>query len=79
MSKARRNSVDVVVPEKATSGRLRAVNGDGARSAASRAVVSVQRGATSSAALDVRVIGRRVYYDAARPARIDLLARRRWR
>ena len=74
--KARRESVDVLVPEKATSGRLRAVNGDGTRSAASRAVVSVQRGATSSAALDVRVIGRRVYYDAARPARIDLLARR---
>jgi len=76
VSKARRNSVDVTVPQKASSGRLRAVNGDGARSAASRAVVSVQRGAASSAALDLRVIGRRVYYDAARPARIDLLARR---
>ncbi|MDQ3721941.1 MAG: M23 family metallopeptidase [Actinomycetota bacterium] len=76
VSKARRESVDVTVPEKASSGRLRAVNGDGARSAASRAVVSVQRGAGSSAALDVRVIGRRVFYDAARPARIDLLARR---
>ena len=76
VSKARRNSVDVTVPEKASSGRLRAVNGDGARSAASRAVVSVQRGAGSSAALDVQVVGRRVYYDAARPARIDLLARR---
>lgn len=74
--KARRESVDVLVPEKATSGRLRAVNGDGSRSDASRAVISVQRGATSSAALDVRVVGRRVYYDAARPARIDLLARR---
>jgi murein DD-endopeptidase MepM/ murein hydrolase activator NlpD len=75
VSRSRRESVDVVVPEKATSGRLRAVNGDGARSEASRAVISVQRGAGSSAALDVRVIGRRVYYDAARPARIDLLAR----
>ena len=74
--KARRESVDVTVPEKATSGRLRAVNGDGARSAASRAAVSVHRGAASSAALDVRVVGRRVFYDAARPARIDLLARR---
>ena len=74
--KARRNSVDVTVPDKATSGRLRAVNDDGARSAASRAVVSIQRGAGSSAALDVRVVGRRVYYDAARPARVDLLARR---
>jgi murein DD-endopeptidase MepM/ murein hydrolase activator NlpD len=76
VSKARNESVDVIVPEKATSGRLRAVNDDGARSAASRAVVSVQRGAASSAALDVRVVGRRVYYDAARPARVDLLARR---
>jgi len=74
--KARRESVDVVVPEKATSGRLRAVNADGSRSGASRAVVSVQRGATSSAALDLRVVGRRVFYDAARPARVDLLARR---
>jgi murein DD-endopeptidase MepM/ murein hydrolase activator NlpD len=74
--KARRESVDVIVPEQATSGRLRAVNGDGSRSPASRAVVSVQRGAASSAALDVRVVGRRVFYDAARPARIDLLARR---
>jgi hypothetical protein len=72
--KARRKSVDVTVPERATSGRLRAVNKDGARSSASRAVVSVQRGA-AGAALDVRVIGRRVYYDAARPARVDLLAR----
>ena len=76
VSKARRNSVDVKVPEKASSGRLRAVNDDGARSAASRAVVSIQRGAGSAAALDARVIGRRVYYDAARQARIDLLARR---
>ena len=72
--KRRRSSVDVQVPEKATSGRLRAVNGDGARSAASRAVVSVQR-AVATAALDVRVIGRRVFYDAARPARVDLMAR----
>jgi murein DD-endopeptidase MepM/ murein hydrolase activator NlpD len=76
VGRARRKSVDVTVPEKATSGRLRAVNGDGARSAASRAVVSIQRGAASTAALDVRVIGRRVYYDAERLARIDLMARR---
>ena len=74
--RARVKSVDVTVPEQAVSGRLRAVNADGARSAASRVVVSVQRGASSSAALDVRVIGRRVYYDAARTARVDLLARR---
>ncbi len=76
VTRARLKSVDVVVPEKATSGRLRAVNGDGARSRASRAVVSVQRGPGSSAALDVRVVGRRVYYDAARQARVDLLARK---
>jgi hypothetical protein len=72
---ARSSSVDVAVPEKASSGRLRAVNTDGARSPVSRAVVSVLRGEGGSAALDVRVIGRRVFYDAARPAQIDLLAR----
>lgn len=76
VSRARRNSVDVTVPERATSGRLRAVNGDGARSGASRAIVSVRRGAGSSAALDLRVIGRRIYYDAARPARVDLISPR---
>ena len=72
--RARHKSVDVVVPEDAPSGRLRAVNTDGARSPASQAIVSVQRGA-GSAALDVQVVGRRVFYDAARPARVDLLAR----
>ena len=76
VSKARRDSVDVTVPDKATSGRLRAVNDDGARSAASRAVVSIQRGTGSAGGLDARVVGRRVYYDAARRARIDVLARR---
>ncbi len=75
-ARSRRRSVDVVVPDKAPSGRLRAVNGDGARSRASRAVITIQRGAGSSEALDVRVIGKRVYYGAARRARIDLLARR---
>ena len=70
----RRDSLDVVVPEKAISGRLRAVNGDGARSAASRPVVSVLRGATGNA-LELRVVGKRVFYDATRPARIDLMAR----
>jgi hypothetical protein len=39
----RNESVDVVVPAKAVSGRLRAVNGDGARSAASRATVALVR------------------------------------
>lgn len=71
--KARRASVDVAVPERASSGRLRAINRDGARSAASSAMVSVQR-AAAGAALDVKVVGRRVFYDAARPARVDLLA-----
>lgn len=73
--RARLKSVDVLVPDKAPSGRLRAINDDGARSAASRAVVTVARGAASSAALDVRVIGRRVFYGAARKAQVDLLAR----
>ncbi len=72
--KARHKSVDVAVPENASSGPLRAVNADGARSSASRAAVSVQRGAPSGA-LDVKVIGSRVFFDAARPARVDLLAR----
>ncbi len=72
--KARRKSVDVAVPENASSGPLRAINKDGARSSASRATVSVQRGA-GSAALDVKVVKSRVFFDAARPARVDLLAR----
>jgi murein DD-endopeptidase MepM/ murein hydrolase activator NlpD len=72
--KARPESVDVAVPERAASGRLRAVNRGGARSKPSRVLISVQRG-SSSGALDVRVVGRRVFYDAARPARVDLLAR----
>jgi murein DD-endopeptidase MepM/ murein hydrolase activator NlpD len=74
VSQARAESVDVAVPERAASGRLRAVSRGGARSKPSRVLVSVQRG-SSSAALDVRVVGRRVFYDAARPARVDLLAR----
>ncbi len=73
--KVRNNSVDVAVPNKAPSGPLRAVNADGARSGASRAIVRVTRRAHSSAALNVGVIGRRVFYDAARPARLDLLTR----
>ncbi len=72
--RARRTSVDVSVPEKASSGRLRAVNTDGGRSRASRALVTVQRRANSGV-LDVRVVGRRVYYGAARRARVDMLAR----
>jgi murein DD-endopeptidase MepM/ murein hydrolase activator NlpD len=71
---ARPGSVDVTVPERAASGPLRAVSRGGVRSEPSRLLVSVQRG-SSSAALDVRVVGRRVFYDAARQARVDLLAR----
>jgi hypothetical protein len=71
----RSTSVDVVVPAPAVSGRLRAVNGDGARSGASRATVAIQRGAPGKGPLDVRVVGRQVFYAAARPARVDLLAR----
>ncbi|HEV2786640.1 MAG TPA: hypothetical protein VGV67_09655, partial [Solirubrobacteraceae bacterium] len=72
--RARRKSVDVVVPPRASGGRLRAINGDGARSPASRAVISVVSG-DGGGPLDVRVIGRRVFYDSARQARVDLLAR----
>ena len=70
---ARPESVDVAVPERAASGRLRAVSRGGARSEPSRVLVSVQRG-SGSAALEVSVVGQRVFYDAARPARVDLLA-----
>ncbi|HVF78326.1 MAG TPA: M23 family metallopeptidase, partial [Solirubrobacteraceae bacterium] len=73
--KVRRDSVDIAVPERASSGRLRAVNKDGARSRASQATVSVAQRAAGSGALDVQIVGRTVFYDAARPARVDLLAR----
>jgi murein DD-endopeptidase MepM/ murein hydrolase activator NlpD len=73
--KARRDSVDIAVPERAASGRLRAVNKDGARSSASQATISVAQRGAGSAALDVHIVGRTVFYDAARPARVDLLAR----
>jgi murein DD-endopeptidase MepM/ murein hydrolase activator NlpD len=73
--RARTKSVDVLVPETAQSGPLLAVNRDGAQSAASRAAVSIQRAGAGSGALQVRVIGRRVYFGAARQARVDLLAR----
>ena len=73
--RARVKSVDVTVPASASTGRLRAVNADGSRSAPSRAVVSIVRQAVGSAALEVRVLARRVFADAARPAQIDLLAR----
>ncbi len=75
VSRQRRKSVDVLVPAGALSGRLRAVNEDGARSQASRATVAIQRGAAGRGALDLRVVGRRVFYAAMRPARVDVLAR----
>jgi murein DD-endopeptidase MepM/ murein hydrolase activator NlpD len=37
--------------------------------------VAVERNGGSSGPLDARVVGRRVFYDAARQARIDLMAR----
>ena len=73
--RARLKSVDVLVPEKAVSGPVMAVNRDGGQSVASRAAVSVRRIGGSSSALDVRVVGSRVFMGAARPARVDLLAR----
>ena len=65
----------MVVPERATSGRLRAVNDDGrVRRPAGRSSPSSAEGQLGRARR--KVVGRRVYYDAARPARVDLLARR---
>ncbi|MBA3327182.1 MAG: peptidoglycan DD-metalloendopeptidase family protein, partial [Solirubrobacterales bacterium] len=55
---------------------LRVVNADGARSRPSATTIAVQRGAATGGPLDVRVVGRRIYLDAVRPARVDLLARR---
>src|SRR5436305_2301793 len=73
--RARVKSVDVLVPAQALSGPVLAINGDGGPSLPSRAAVSVQRAKTSGAALDVKVMGKQVFVGAARPARVDLLAR----
>jgi murein DD-endopeptidase MepM/ murein hydrolase activator NlpD len=73
--RARVSSVDVLVPAAAPSGPLIAINRDGAQSLASRAAVSVRPAGASDAALDMRVVGQRVYYAATRQARVDLLAR----
>lgn len=73
--RARVKSVDVLVPAKAVSGPLLAINRDGTESLASRTAVSIQAAATRGGPLDVRVVGRRVYLAAARQARVDLLAR----
>jgi hypothetical protein len=73
--RARVKSVDVLVPEKALSGPLIAINRDGAESVVSRAAVSVQRARAGGAALDVRVVSRRVFLAASRQAQLNLLAR----
>jgi murein DD-endopeptidase MepM/ murein hydrolase activator NlpD len=70
----RAKSVDVLVPAKASSGPLLAVDADGAQSLPSRTAVSIQAARAGAGPLDVRVVGRRVFLAAARPARIDLLA-----
>jgi murein DD-endopeptidase MepM/ murein hydrolase activator NlpD len=73
--RARVKSVDALVPAKALSGPLLAVNADGAQSLPSRTAMSIQAATARDGPLDVRVVGRRVFLAAARPARIDLLAR----
>ncbi len=73
--RARVKSVDVLVPEQAASGPLMTVNRDGTQSLASRAALSVQRAKAGGAALEVRVVGKRVFVGASREARVDLLAR----
>jgi len=65
-------TVDVTVPARAASGRLRAVNDDGLRGAASRATVTIKVG--GSGPLDAHVVGQKVFQGAARPAQFDLLA-----
>ena len=75
VTRARRKSFDVLVPERALSGPLAAINQDGTQSVASRTAVSVQRAPAGGGPLDVRVIGRRVFLSATRQAQIDLLAR----
>ncbi|MEA2190222.1 MAG: hypothetical protein QOI73_343 [Solirubrobacteraceae bacterium] len=72
--RARSTSVDAIVPDKAPSGPLMAINRDSAPSRASRATVSILRIGASSGPLDVKVVGRRVFLGAARPARVDVLA-----
>lgn len=73
----RAGSVDVLVPARAISGRLRAINADGARSRASRATVAVQRGSATaqSGPVEARAVGRTVFLDAERPARLQVMVR----
>jgi murein DD-endopeptidase MepM/ murein hydrolase activator NlpD len=72
--RARTKSVDVLVPGTAQSGPLMAVNQDGGQSLASATAVSVQQARATASQLDVRVVGRRVFFAAARQARVDVLA-----
>jgi murein DD-endopeptidase MepM/ murein hydrolase activator NlpD len=65
--------VEVTVPAKASSGRLRAVNGDGLRSHVSKATVAIKVGG-SGGPLEARVVGRRVFQGALRQAQLDVLA-----
>lgn len=73
VSKRTDTFVEVSVPANATSGRLRAINGDGLRSHVSTATVTIKVGA-SGGPLEARVVGQRVFQGAARPAQLDVLA-----
>lgn len=66
--------VEVAVPAKAPSGRLRAINADGLRSKVSKAAVTIKVGGTGP--LQTRIVGRRVFQGAARKAQLDLLAQK---
>jgi murein DD-endopeptidase MepM/ murein hydrolase activator NlpD len=75
VARHRDKSLDVSVPQRAVSGPLMAVNGDGAQSPASATAVSIQRGTGGKGPLDVKVVGRQVFLGATRQARVDVLAR----
>jgi murein DD-endopeptidase MepM/ murein hydrolase activator NlpD len=63
---------EAIVPAKAVSGPVRTVNGDGLRSHASRAIVTIKVGG-SGGPVEARVVGQRVFQGATRPARLDVL------
>jgi murein DD-endopeptidase MepM/ murein hydrolase activator NlpD len=65
---------EVMVPAKAPSGHLRAINGDGLRSKVSKPMVTIKVG--GSGPLQTRVVGQRVFQGAARKAQLDLLAQK---
>jgi len=64
--------VEVIVPRGARSGRVRAINDDGLRSHVSTATITMRSRPAGS--LETRVVGRRVFQGAARPAQLDVLA-----